>query len=199
MGDDISTSDVDMAALDRRNAQADHIIWAARLVLWVLTGPLTPQREVVTCCYLLHQLLGPLCPLIETLFSQVFDAIDKDFYSLTLKMEMIHHCTVFAKNVLCIIGNYLNACVKASSTASVSESGGKIPIYFQYKREKRSHGQYVFRPLPPSLQTLLLTHDSERAVTARRAWDPAPSPAIGGLVRPGPGVGQGGSAGGSGW
>ena len=46
------------------------------------------------------------------------------------------------------------------------------------------------RPLLQSLQTLLVTRDSERAASARRSRDPTSGPTIVGLVGPGPGVGQ---------
>ena len=82
----ISASYEDMVALDGRNAQADQIFRAARMVLWFVVGPLTMQQEVVTCCYLLHRLLGSQCPLSEALRYQVVDTIDKDFSSFALHM-----------------------------------------------------------------------------------------------------------------
>ena len=59
VGADIATFDAEMATLDERNTKADQIVRAARVVLWVIIGPLTMQREVGTCCYLLHRLLRP--------------------------------------------------------------------------------------------------------------------------------------------
>ena len=112
-------------------------------------------------------------------------------------MAISHRCTEFAYDVSCIIGTYLNASMKASSTASMSDPGGRILVSFQYLRDKLSHGRYVGRPLSTSLQTLLLTRDSERAAAARRVQEPAPSPTIGGLVVLVPGVGQSGDGGSS--
>ena len=43
----IITSDADMDALDRRNTQADHIFRVVRMVLQIIVGPLTLQREVI--------------------------------------------------------------------------------------------------------------------------------------------------------
>ena len=40
----ITTSVADMVALDGRNTQADLIVEAARVVLWVIFEPLTMQR-----------------------------------------------------------------------------------------------------------------------------------------------------------
>ena len=77
VGAAIAASDADMAALDGRNDQADQISQTVRVILRVVVGPLTTQREVGICCYLLHRLLGPQCPLVESLRSQVIDAIDK--------------------------------------------------------------------------------------------------------------------------
>ena len=59
MGAEISASDTDMAAFNEQNTQAEHIFWAARMVLRVLIGPLTMQKEVGDFFYLLHSLLGP--------------------------------------------------------------------------------------------------------------------------------------------
>ena len=50
------------------------------------------------------------------------------------------------------------------------------------------------RPLPPSLKTLPLTRNSDRAAAASRAPEPAPGLTIGGPIVPGLGVGRGGGA-----
>ena len=109
-----------------------------------------------------------------------------------MQMATSHSCTEFSYDVLCIIGTYLNVCVKTSLTASVLDPGGLITPSFQYMRDKLSHGRYVGRPLPPSLQNLLATWESEREMATRRDWELVPVPAIVGLVDPG--VGQGGAA-----
>ena len=49
IGEAIATSDSDMAVLDGRNAAADQIFRAARVVLRVLIGPLTTHWEMGTC------------------------------------------------------------------------------------------------------------------------------------------------------
>ena len=171
-----------MASLDVRNTQAEHIVQAARGVLQVLVGLLTMHKEVGTCFYLLQRLLGAQCPLVESLFSQVANAIGKDFSLFDMHMATSHRCTAFAYDVSYTIGTYLNACVKASVKALVkdlvSEPGGKILSSFQYLRDKLRHGQYVVRPLPPSLQNPLATKEPERAAVARRTWEPAPVPTI---------------------
>ena len=64
----------------------------------------------------------------------------------------------------------------------------------QYLRDELIYGSYVGHPIPPSIKTLLLTRDSERAAAARHAREPAPGPAIGGPMVPGIGVGQGGGS-----
>ena len=48
-----------MVVVDGQNAMVEQIVRAARVVLRVIVGPLTTQRELGTCCYLLHRLLGP--------------------------------------------------------------------------------------------------------------------------------------------
>ena len=77
MGSAIADFYADMAVLSVQNSQTDHIVWSARVVLWVVVGPLTMQRAVGTCCYLLHRLLGTQCFLVEALPSQVANAINK--------------------------------------------------------------------------------------------------------------------------
>ena len=67
VGAAIATSDTDMADLDGRKSQADQVLQVVRVVLQFLVGPLTTQREVGMCCYPLHCLLGPQCPLVEAL------------------------------------------------------------------------------------------------------------------------------------
>ena len=135
MGGSISASNSDMAALDGRNSQADHIFRAACVVLRVLVRPLTTKWEVGTCWYLLPCLIGPQFPLVESLLSQFVDAIEEDLSLLATQMATIHHCTAFAYDVFSVIGTYLNAYMKLSLTASMSDPGGKIPISFWYLME----------------------------------------------------------------
>ena len=56
-----------MEVLDGKNAAADQIILATRIVLWVLLRKITAQQELGTCRYLLDLLLGIWCPLVWTL------------------------------------------------------------------------------------------------------------------------------------
>ena len=139
-----------------------------------IVGPLTTHREVGKFCYLLHRLLGPQCPLVEALRPQAVDAIDEEYAYFSLQMAKSHHCTLFAYDVSCIIGNYLNAYVKALATVLLTDPGGLILVYFQYLKEKIIHSRYVGRPPPPYLGTLLLTCDTEREAAAGRIREPAP-------------------------
>ena len=75
------------------------------MVLWVVVEPLTTQREVGTCCYLLHRLPRHQHILVEALCYQVIDAINEDFSLFSLQMATGHCCTAFAYDVSCIIGN----------------------------------------------------------------------------------------------
>ena len=49
MGTVITTYNADLAILDGRNSQADHIIWAVCVLLLVIVGPLYIYRVVCTC------------------------------------------------------------------------------------------------------------------------------------------------------
>ena len=49
VGAAIAASDLDMAALDGRNTQANQIVRAERVVIWFIVRPLTTQQEVGTC------------------------------------------------------------------------------------------------------------------------------------------------------
>ena len=75
----------------------------------------------------------------------------------------------------CVITDYLNACIKASSTPALSDPGGQTPAPFQFIIDDLEYGQYLGRPLLPSLWKLLLERDYERAAAARRAREPAPT------------------------
>ena len=102
-----------MSGLDGRSAHAYQIFREVCVVLQVIVVPLIMQREVGTCFYLLHLLLEPQCPLVEALRPQVVGAINEDFALLSLQRVTRHRCTTLAYDESCIIGNYLNACVKA--------------------------------------------------------------------------------------
>ena len=108
---------------------------------------------------------------------------------------MSHCCTEFAYDVSCIIGTYFNGCVKLSATDSVSDPGGRILTSFQYLRDELSHGQYVGRLIPPSLQNILDNMDSEREEATRHDREPNPDPSIFGRVAPY--IGLGGNRGGA--
>ena len=129
---------------------------------------LTMQREVGTCYYLLHRLIGPQCPLVWSLQLQVVNALNKGFSSFFLYMETRHRCTAFTYDVSCIIGDYLNACMKALATVSLSDPGRRILVSFQYLKDELRHIRYVGFPLTPSLGSLLLTRDTQRVVEARQ-------------------------------
>ena len=96
VGAAIAASDADMAALDGRNDQADQISQTVRVILRVVVGPLTTQREVGTCCYLLHLILRTQCHLVEAPCSQVVDALDENFSLFALHMATSHCCMAFS-------------------------------------------------------------------------------------------------------
>ena len=143
VGSSIDASNTGMSALNIRNAQTDYILWKSYVVLQVVVGPLTMQREVGTFCYLLHRLLGTHCPLVEALRYQEIDAINEGLSLLAFQMAMIHPCTEFAYDVSCFIGIYLNMCIKASATASISDPGGQIMVSLQYLMKKLTHRRYM--------------------------------------------------------
>ena len=80
---------------------------------------------------------------------QVIDAIKEDFSLFYLHMEMSYKCAEFAYDVSCTIGNYLNACVNAQATVSLTDPGGRILVSFKYLRDEFSHGSYMVCPPPP--------------------------------------------------
>ena len=96
-----------MMALDGKNTQVDHIVWAARVLFQVIVGPLTTQRELGTCRYLLHRLLGPWYTLVKAL-QEIIITSDKDLSSFLVQMATSHWCRAFAFNVSCMINSYLN-------------------------------------------------------------------------------------------
>ena len=98
MGEAIVASDVDMTSLDGKNSAADHIIRAAQVVLRVLGGDLTTQKEIGTCLYLLDRLLGPRCPLVWDLRYLII-TINKNFSSFLGKIVTSHWCTALVFDV----------------------------------------------------------------------------------------------------
>ena len=107
---------------------------------------------------------------------QIADAIDEEFSLFSMQMATSHCCTAFDYEVSCIIGKYLNACVKASETVLLLKPGGKFPEYFQYLQDKLAYGRYVGHPPPPSLRTIILNRDNDRSAAVRRVQEPAPRP-----------------------
>lgn len=91
----IVTLDADMVALGRRNAVLDQIVQAKRVILRVIFGPLTTQREMGTCLYLLRHLLGTQFPLVKDLEGLIV-AIDEKIYSFSGQMVTSHRCTALA-------------------------------------------------------------------------------------------------------
>ena len=128
------------------------------VVLWVLVGPLNMQRELCTCCYLLHHLLGPQCLLVKALRYQVVEVVNKGFSSVAMQISTSHCCIAYEYDVSFIIGTYLNVCMKAPETDSLSDPGGQIMTSFQYLGEKNQSWAVRGKPAtslsqePPLLQ-----------------------------------------------
>ena len=78
-----------MAAPDGRNSAVDQIVWAEQVVPRVLVGPLTTQRQLGMCYYMVNRLLGPQCPLVKALEDLIFN-IDDNFFYFSGKMETSH-------------------------------------------------------------------------------------------------------------
>ena len=98
MGESIAASDEDVAVLDGKNAVADQIIWAARVVLWVLVGHLTTKQKLGTCWYLLGFLLAPWCSLVWALRYLIITT-NKNFSSFLGKIVTSHWYTALAFDV----------------------------------------------------------------------------------------------------
>ena len=99
---------------------------------------------------------------------QVVNALNEYFASLLLQMSMSHRFTAFAYDVSCIIGNYLNSFLKASSMVLLSDPGGRISLSFQYLKDHLCHNRYMGYPLPHSLRELLFTGNTKREAADRR-------------------------------
>ena len=54
-------------------------------------------------------------------------------------METIPCCTAFANDFSCVIGNYLDTCMKELETMLLSDPRGKMTVSFQYLKYNLSH------------------------------------------------------------
>ena len=151
----------------------DQIVRAAWVVLRVLVRPLTTERDLGTCCYLLDRHMGPCCPLVWALKDLII-TIDKNFSSFLGQMATNHRCKALAFDISCVINTYLNACAKSSAMASPLDLGGRTPALFQFIIDELEHGHYLVQPLLTFLRKLFLARDNKRAAAARSSRQPPP-------------------------
>ena len=116
--------------------------------------PLTTQQELGNCSYLFHRLLGPRCPLVNAL-QDLIVTVEEYLSSFLVQMATINQCTAFVFGVSCVINAYLNTCIKASTTASLSDPGGRTLASSQFIIDKLDHRRYLRRTLPTSLRQFI--------------------------------------------
>ena len=154
VGERMASADADLTALDGRNAQADQVARAAKVHLQPISGATNLQREIGTKAYILAKLFGASCPLVEG-YTAVVTWIDANFTSFERQVGTTSACTAFAYDLSRTEAAYYNACIRASTTASLSDPGGRTPISFSMLLDELTWGRYRGQPLPASLQTLI--------------------------------------------
>ena len=57
-------------------------------------------------------------------------------------MATSHWCTALAYDMSCIVNAYLNACIKASTTAAPLDLGGHTSVSFPFIIDELDHKRY---------------------------------------------------------
>ena len=174
------SADVDLKALDGRNAIVDQIVRAAKVHLQTISGVTNLQRKIGTKTYILSNLFGDACPLVEG-YASVVTWIDENFASFKRHICTTVACTSFAYDLSRTEAAYYNACIRASTTAPLGDPGRRTPVSFTMLLDELTWGRYRGQPLPASLQSPLhpantLTTNPNRANPSTPASAPSPPP-----------------------
>ena len=136
---------------------------------------LTTVTEMGTHAYVLHFLLGEVCPVVQAILLLV-DWIFRNRTEWVRLMADQETTTRFAYDVSWIVLAYLNACVLASTAAAEGDPGARIPVSFRYLINELDHSWYTGLALPRSFEDLLTFRAGRHAALALAAALPSPAP-----------------------
>ena len=94
----MTSVDVDLSALGRRNNMADQVFRAVKVHLQTISGATNLWKEIGTKKYILSKLFGPKCPLIEG-YILVVEYVDANFESIEQQVQTTTICTSLVYNL----------------------------------------------------------------------------------------------------
>ena len=92
----MASVDVDISALDGRNAMSDQIDRAAKVYLQTISGATNLQKELGTKGYILDYLFGSQYPLVREFTEEIIPFINDDFEAFERQISSPTACTTFA-------------------------------------------------------------------------------------------------------
>ena len=129
IGERIASTDVDLSALDSRNAMANEIACAAKVHFQTITGATNLQQEIGTKAYILSKLFCDTCPLVKG-YTSVITWINKYYASFERQVHTTSLCTSFAYNLSRTEAAYYNICIWASTMVLTGDPGGQTLVSF---------------------------------------------------------------------
>ena len=129
IGKRIASTDVDLSALDSRNAMANEIACVAKVHFQTITGATNLQQEIGTKTYILSKLFCDTCPLVKG-YTSVITWINKYYASFERQVHTTSLCTSFAYNLSRTEAAYYNICIWASTMVLTGDPGGQTLVSF---------------------------------------------------------------------
>ena len=153
-GEAVASTLTEIGAQESRLANADSLARGAKVTLSVIIGADNLRRELGTFCYILTGLFGHACPYVCELKGIVeWEASNQDAFERAILNS--HQATDLLDDVSCLLSEYLNACVQASCTGSLTQPGSLTPVSFLHLRSDLKfipyHGIASLTPHPSSL------------------------------------------------
>ena len=155
----------DIGAQYSRLANSDSLARGAKVTLSVIVGSDNLRRELGTFCYILTGLFDHPCPYVREIKGIVeWAASNRDAFEMAISNS--HQATALLDDVSCLLLEYLNACVQASCTGSLTQPGSFSPVSFLHLRSELKFLPYHgISCLNPTLRALVRYRDI-RSVSA---------------------------------
>ena len=123
----MDSMEADTFARDLRMATDNQISRSSKLILDVVVDGCRARLETGTVAYFLWRLFGAQCPFVMEL-TGLLTWSETNQVTFDGRVKNLHDATAFVADVSRVLGQYLNSCVVASTTAGLYDPGSCTPV-----------------------------------------------------------------------
>ena len=154
-GEAVTSTLADIRDQDSHLANADNLDRGTKVTLYVIVGDDNLLSELGTCCYILTGLFGHTCPYVCEL-KGIVEWADSNRDAFEREILNSHQATALLDDVPRLLSEYLNACVQASCTRSLTHPGSLTPVSFLHLQNELKLLPYQgIAHLHPTVQALV--------------------------------------------